>query len=75
MPEALSEDKPLAHFPDDLVEQDLGMSDFRKPGGQTRAALAAAKDKFEVSNLVDNSTAVLAVWFDSRGRYAMCAGF
>lgn len=47
VPEAL--DEPLAHFPGTLTEQVVDKLDFQSPAVETRAALAVARDKFEVS--------------------------
>ena len=47
VPEAL--DEPLAHFPGTLTEQVVDKLAFQSPAAETRAALAVARDKFEVS--------------------------
>ena len=47
VPEA--RDEPLAHFPGTLTEQVVDNLDFQSPAAETRAALAMARDKFEVS--------------------------
>lgn len=50
-------DEPLAHFPDTMTEQIVEMSDFQSPAAQSRAALAAANEKFEVSVVLERAIA------------------
>ena len=66
--------EPTAHFPDNMTEQIVDVTDFRSPTAQTRAALAAAKDTFEVSHVLGREIAFSILWMRTNSNWVHNGG-